>query len=572
MPDSRKLIDAYLDDGLTDEQFVEFVAWISKNPSNMAEFVRASCLHSSMRDLLQSDDIRGLLCDASEKGLPVNTENISDMLEEEAEIAQRVAAEQAHIESLAAEKFAAFQRKQDRRRRPEPVPVPRNALFATVSSLAAAAILCIFWMLPDPVPVEPVPVFVASIDDSIDARWSDPGLSTAPGTQLFTEGKLVLTHGVAQIEFEGGAKMIVEAPATLELLSDDSARLVWGKLVGIVPRSEVELTIKTPNATIVDLGTEFGVEVLPSETTDIQVFQGVVETRPNRPGGKRVRLTAGLTAQFHAHDDPLIGKISGKTSRFVRPAEFVARRAAKPKNIDRISGSEPFVHFDVDFSGGTAGRQPRHVYSDARGVSTMPSSSGGAVLRDGYTDSVTSETIGGDGQLVAELYEPNSSVSYCLSKANVLRDSGVVTIEFELFQDSTCNRNAFFYLKDENLQTIGEVMILSSPEPWRLQQFSPPSVFTKNSIRLGASDSVDSRTGTLVHCIYQLDFDASEQRISLDGGVTFSSAPIPENSSFRQFEVKNATNWERGSIVLGKVHMYPPRVRRKTRTGSARGR
>jgi len=172
--------------------------------------------------------------ESPEQELQVSPENIRALLEEDAEVEQRKAEERARIETLAAEKFSAFRREQNRTRRPEPVAAPRNAFYATVSSLAAAAILFILWMLPDPVPV---PVIVASINDSIDASWSDPSLSMAPGTQLFTLKNLVLTRGVVQIEFEGGAKAIVEAPATLELLSPDSARLEWGRLVGHVPRS-----------------------------------------------------------------------------------------------------------------------------------------------------------------------------------------------------------------------------------------------------------------------------------------------------------------------------------------------
>jgi len=80
--------------------------------------------------------------------------------------------------------------------------------------------------------------------------------------------------------------MVVEAPATLELLSADSARLDWGKLVGHVPRNEVELTIKTPQASIVDLGTEFGVEVNRQQVTHLHVFEGRVSAATLDAEGK----------------------------------------------------------------------------------------------------------------------------------------------------------------------------------------------------------------------------------------------------------------------------------------------
>jgi len=256
--------------------------------------------------------------DSSEKELLISTENILAILEEDAKVAQHEATEQARIESLAAEKFSVFQRERDHRNRPKPVVVPRNVFYAKVISFAAAAILCIFWMLPDPVPA---PMAVASIDDAIDARWSDPSLSTVSGTQLFTLENLVLTRGVVQIGFEGGAKMVVEAPATLELLSPDSARLVWGRLVGSVPRSEVQLTIKTPQASIVDLGTEFGVEVNRQQVTHLHVFEGRVSAATFDSEGKTVQQQTVLVDEA-VYLQPKTGAIEpapvAAGSRFVK--------------------------------------------------------------------------------------------------------------------------------------------------------------------------------------------------------------------------------------------------------------
>jgi len=251
--------------------------------------------------------------------LPPSTENIREMLEEDEAAEKRKAEELAKIESLAAEKFLAFRREQERHA--EPVPAPRNAFFASIPWVAAAAIVFILWMLPDPVPVEPVPVVVASIHDSIDARWSDPSISADPGTQLSTLENLVLTRGIVEIAFEGGARAVIEAPSTLELLSPDSARLEWGKLVGRVPRSEVHLTIKTPQATITDLGTEFGVEVNRQQVTHLHVFEGRVSAATLDAEGKTAQQQTVLVDEA-VYLRPKTGAIepasTADADRFVR--------------------------------------------------------------------------------------------------------------------------------------------------------------------------------------------------------------------------------------------------------------
>ncbi|NOZ41262.1 MAG: FecR domain-containing protein [Planctomycetes bacterium] len=343
MVNSQRLIDAYFDDELTDQQFGELVAWISENPANMVEFTRASYLHSTLRDVLRGDDSLGVLSETAEEGseseLLVSAKSILSMLAEDAKSSQREAEARAEIERLAAEKLSVFRREQERRS--ETIPVPRNPFYATVSSLAAAAILFIFWILPDPVPT---PVSVASIDDSIDAQWSDPSLSTAPGTQLFTLGNLVLTRGVVQIGFEGGAKMVVEAPATLELLSPDSARLEWGRLVGHVLRSEVQLTIKTPNASVTDLGTEFGVSVDRQQVTHLHVFEGQVSAATFDSEGKTAQQQTVLVDEA-VYLRPKTGVIEPAP---VDAASQFARRIPVPISLPRYSTGVGLAMGDAD--------------------------------------------------------------------------------------------------------------------------------------------------------------------------------------------------------------------------------
>jgi len=244
--------------------------------------------------------------------------NILSMLEESPELAQRVAEERIRIEIAAAQELSAA----GAGIRPVPIFLRRYKAYASLAAIAAAIALMVVWMLPGPVVVASI---VASIGDSIDAQWSDPNLSTESGTQLLTGENLVLIHGVVEIAFAGGAKMIVEAPATLELLSADSARLVQGRLVGLVPRSDVQLTIKTPGASITDLGTEFGVSVDPQRVTHLHVFQGRVSVATFDANGKTTQQQTVFVNKA-VHLQPKTGAIEpapvDTADRFVRRLLF----------------------------------------------------------------------------------------------------------------------------------------------------------------------------------------------------------------------------------------------------------
>jgi len=231
----------------------------------------------------------------SEEELLVSTESIRSLLEEDGEVSQREAAERARVESLAAEKFSAFQRERDRNRRPETVADPRSALYATVSSLAAAAILFIFWMLPDPIPVEPAPVsqppvLVAQIVGANELVWSNEDAALPLEADLHQGQMLDLAAGLLEIEFGDGARLILEGPAKFVVQSRDAGGLQLGKLVAHVPDEARGFTIQTPGVKIVDLGTEFGVSVDEKSDSEMTVLEGEVTAQTARA---KLALLAG---------------------------------------------------------------------------------------------------------------------------------------------------------------------------------------------------------------------------------------------------------------------------------------
>ncbi|MFK7788931.1 MAG: FecR domain-containing protein, partial [Phycisphaeraceae bacterium] len=139
---------------------------------------------------------------------------------------------------------------------------------------------------------EPVLRVVASLTGSEDAQWMEGAF--AHGSELHPGQRLTLTQGFAEITTNDGAVVILEAPATIELLNNNALRLHTGKLVGIceTPSSKGFL-VRTPHLDVTDLGTRFGVDVSQLDATEVHVIKGLVEvTPPTIAVGAPVRLSA----------------------------------------------------------------------------------------------------------------------------------------------------------------------------------------------------------------------------------------------------------------------------------------
>ncbi len=128
---------------------------------------------------------------------------------------------------------------------------------------------------------------IAWLVNAQDCRWT--GQAQKPGRDMQSGKKLRLERGLAEIEFDRGARIILQGPAGLELVSSTSARLLYGTLTARVPAQAKGFTILSPSGKVVDLGTEFGLSVDPAGATTVRVFAGEVEAFPLARGTARQR-------------------------------------------------------------------------------------------------------------------------------------------------------------------------------------------------------------------------------------------------------------------------------------------
>jgi hypothetical protein len=99
-----------------------------------------------------------------------------------------------------------------------------------------------------------------------------------------------LASGLMEITYNTGARIILQGPVTYRVESRNGGFMPVGKLTGKMATVRAKgFVVRTPTATVTDLGTEFGIEVARSGTTKTQVFQGAVELRINQDGGMASR-------------------------------------------------------------------------------------------------------------------------------------------------------------------------------------------------------------------------------------------------------------------------------------------
>jgi hypothetical protein len=139
---------------------------------------------------------------------------------------------------------------------------------------------------------------VARLARTIDCVWSGgpagysrsgsaSALEPVAGDDLGAGESLVLKSGLAEIAFQGGARAILQGPATLEVRSRSSAALNRGKCTVTVENALARgFEIRAPGMKYTDLGTEFGVVVAESGVQEAHVFRGKVQAERRKDAAK----------------------------------------------------------------------------------------------------------------------------------------------------------------------------------------------------------------------------------------------------------------------------------------------
>ena len=110
----------------------------------------------------------------------------------------------------------------------------------------------------------------------VDVRWAASQRPLRHFDDLQDEW-IRLEEGVVQLAFLNGAKLSLEGPAALRIISEEECFVEKGKLVVLAPAQIGHFKVNTHTSEVVDLGTEFAMVVSEDGAMDVHVLEGEVE-------------------------------------------------------------------------------------------------------------------------------------------------------------------------------------------------------------------------------------------------------------------------------------------------------
>lgn len=362
---SDGFIDRILEGEVSDEEAAEFESWLNV-PANLQHFALRAELHSDLRQSLRRRHI------------------------------QAKALEDSNDASAIAPASAP---------QGQQVPVfrsPKMSLAMATGLVVAACLLVAFlWRhcSDHPAPTASVAASVvrnvSGLLTKSDRKWDDPQLPV---------GDYELQKGLLNLQFGGGVMVYLEAPARFDAVSDKRVVLHSGRLSATVPREGIGFTVETPEAEVIDFGTEFSVDV-EGGASEVHVFDGLVRVHPGASNQRNLSRSVDLHASQAVRITGGAAEPEGifiETDRFIRnfdEAKLNYFRAVKRLSPlvhyrmpirDRGMVSEPPEYSGVVLTG--EGKRPPH----ARGVFVGGSLRVGAdsTGRGGRVDSPPSLTTG----------------------------------------------------------------------------------------------------------------------------------------------------------------------------------
>jgi hypothetical protein len=168
-------------------------------------------------------------------------------------------------------------------------------------------------------PPATAPTGIAVLASSVDARWADGSSPLKPGEILPAGTVIKLLSGAAQVEFFSGTRLVLQGPVEIELKSEMQAFCRNGRISAFVPAPARGFALSSERLSVVDLGTEFGLNVPPVGDPEVHVFRGEVEVHPAAAGQTVVKLVTGEAGQF-AGDT--MKRLPAAPESFLREAEY----------------------------------------------------------------------------------------------------------------------------------------------------------------------------------------------------------------------------------------------------------
>lgn len=208
------------------------------------------------------------------------------------------------------------------------------------------------------------PNFVGRFTRLADCRWSSDTLARfdgSPAAQDDVEARqlLELLAGEFDLLLDSGARLRVAGPATLRCTGDNEIEFLHGQLTAYAPQRAVGFTVHVAGAKLVDLGTEFGLQVDPLGSAEAHVYQGEVTVELDAAAGEPIHLRSNQAVRWKRGKRDSAVQFASNPAQFRRwspgvevPSLFIAESANaepqsalpfEPASDDLLEGLVPTV-------------------------------------------------------------------------------------------------------------------------------------------------------------------------------------------------------------------------------------
>jgi hypothetical protein len=123
----------------------------------------------------------------------------------------------------------------------------------------------------------PAAILARVSEQSPDCQWYFDRSGKLATDEVRRGDTVRVTSGIMKLRFQNETLVTLHAPALFEIVSEMRARVLLGKVTAKIGPTAKGFSVITPQATVVDLGTEFGIQVNDVGATDVVVFKGAVD-------------------------------------------------------------------------------------------------------------------------------------------------------------------------------------------------------------------------------------------------------------------------------------------------------
>lgn len=170
---------------------------------------------------------------------------------------------------------------------------------------------------------------IATIASSLGANFTETSDRSNP--RGFDSGEFGLEEGIAQLNFRNGAEVVLNGQCNFEIISDDHIVLHQGKLWAYCPPQAHGFKISVPgDKDVIDIGTEFAIEVNEAGAAQLQVFDGAVEI--HTPDWPVVTLREDHALEWAKDEKP-------NSSKFADPIHFVTSDTIVQRRFENYQNS-----------------------------------------------------------------------------------------------------------------------------------------------------------------------------------------------------------------------------------------